>query len=223
MEEFNCQVVAEKRIGGFWVKRATWALFLALLIVLSSCSVMRDRYIFPSIPEFSGTKKDGLVVFQALSEDFFVNNEVGVHHVGDRQQKLKTMRGEVAKALQALITLRLTEKKHAVRVTDKNLWDLSIGDLGRQADNMTIIGGHIRVFILQASTITARVKTEYEFVVEVDCYIGKVGEKKVVKRTVRYVKEMLNISHSEKTMNALLDSFLEEAALQVAENIESYL
>lgn len=223
MEDSNGQMKGLKTADRLRVKLANGVVFFVLLIALSSCSVMKERYIFPTIPQYNGFDGEGQVVFQLFAEDFLVDNEVGIHQVGSRQQKLKTMTGEVAKAMQTLIALKLVEKNHAIRLTDKNLWDLSVGDLARQDDNTVIIGGRIRKFFVQASTITARVKTEYEFVMEIDCYVGKSQEKKVVKRTVRFVKEMLNISHSDKIMNSLLDEFLREAALQVAENIESYL
>ena len=152
-----------------------------------------------------------------------VDNVVGVHQVGKSQQKLKTMTGEVAAALHSLVALRLAENKHAVRLTDEELWELSVGDLGRQVSDTIVLGGRIREFSVYASTIAARVKTEYEFILELDCYVGRVDEEKVIKRTVRFSQKMLNISHSSKVMDTLLDKFLEEAALQVAENVESFL
>ena len=118
----------------------------------------------------------------------------------------------------------LAEKKIFTQLSDQQLWPLSLESLeGVAARKDRLLGGQIREFSVHADTVTARVATEFEFQIAVDCYIGQVGEKKVVKRTVRVGQKMLTFSSSQETANQLLSEFLEEVAQQVVENIQSFL
>jgi hypothetical protein len=224
MEYFNRQMSPGKTGADLLTKGANLVVIALLLAgLLCSCSVLPDRYLFPTVPsrEFAG--QDGKIIFQKLTEDFLATGQIGVHQVGNRQQKLKTMTGEVATALQTLIANQLADHNLVVQLADEKLWNLTVGDLDRLTGKSIVFGGQIRQLSVVASTLTARVATEYEFFTEIDCYIGRVEEKKVVKRTVRFSHKMLSFLHTQKEMDKLLDKFLAEAAVQVVENIESFL
>lgn len=200
---------------------------LSLLLVagLLSCSVLADRYLFPAHSSFvpSATSQP-TVLFQKFSEDFFTTGTIGMEQIGNRQRRIKVMTGEVAAALQPMIAERLAEKKIATRLVDQQMWALNVDSLdGVAAHEDRLLGGQIREFSVHADTVTARVATEFEFQIAVDCYIGQVGEKKVVKRAVRVGQKMLSFSSSQETANNLLSQFLEETAQQVVENIQSFL
>jgi len=223
MEHPNQQMIPEKTIMSLLAKHASRLLIILLLAGLCSCSVLPDKYLFPTVPSQNFVAKSGGIVFQKFTEDFLVDDLIGIHQLGSRQQKLKAMTGEISTALQTLIGNRLADHNHNVQLTDKQLWDLTVNGLEDQKDKAIIIGGHVRRLSVQASTIKALVATEYEFLIEIDCYIGKVDEKKVIKRTVRYSHKMLSFLYSQKEMEKLLDKFLSETAAQVVENIESFL
>jgi len=216
-------MTTEITVMSLLTKSATLLVSALLLAGLCSCSVLPDKYLFPSVPSQNVVDQDGRIFFQKFTEDFLVDDLIGVHQLGNRQQKLKAMTGEVANALQTLIGNRLAGHHHNVQLADNQLWDLTVNDLDRQDNKTVIIGGRIRRLSIQASTITALVATEYDFLVEIDCYVGRVEEKKVFKRTVRYSHKMISFLYSQKEMERLLDKFLSETAVQVVENIESFL
>ena len=225
MEHQNCQVEPVKMIVDFLSKNVTRILgVMFLLVVFSACSVMQDSYLFPDKPLYRSDGTEAKILFQKFSEDFLNDTDaVGLRRVGSKQKKIKIMKGEVATTLHSRIAICLADKNYPTRLTGEKLWNLTANDLERQSGASILLGGKIRKFSVQVSTIVTRLRTEYEFQIEVDCYIGKVDSKKVIKRTVRFGQKMLNISPSQKTMDSFLNNFMQEAALQVVENIESFL
>ena len=66
MEYFNRQVSLVKTDAGSWLTRATATVLIVFVAMLCSCSVMQDRYLFPTMPVVNLAENEGSAIFRGF-------------------------------------------------------------------------------------------------------------------------------------------------------------
>ena len=189
---------------------------LALLCSLAACAVPANRYLAAGPTELNhdNAPNTAVVLLRPFTETFATDSQIGRHlFTRDRQTKLLVKPGHVSQALDALLLQDLTTKRIAV-AHDGNAWDQSPEGLAAFTEpTRLLISGRITRLALNVDEKLVSGKARIEM--EVECVLGLVNDKKVIRRNVHVSQEMIRVSFDQKELEKLLADCLKEASQEI--------
>jgi hypothetical protein len=200
-------------------------LCFVLSLFFVSCTPPQMLYLTPGkyldpVAEQGGSVS---VVLQEFLEDFGEAELVGEHVIGSKKQNLKIKTAQVSSTLDSLLRDRFIDR--GVTFKHGNSWNLQMDGLERLADsgNGLVVGGKITRLSVKAETGFTRLTTKLELAMDVDCFIGVVKQRKIIRKSVYITEKVIKVSANQKAIEKVLDGFLATAAQQVMLNIEEPL
>jgi len=189
---------------------------LALAFALAACAVPASRYLSAGPTGLANGAEPNLavVLIHPFAEAFAADARLGRHlFTGNRQTELLVKPGSVGLALDAILQRELVARKIAV-AQDGSRWDQSPAGLAAFTDpNRLLITGRITRLSLNVDEKHLSGKARAEM--EVECILGVVKEKKVIRRNVHVAQEMITLSFGSQELEKLLANCLKAASEEI--------
>ncbi len=189
---------------------------LALACILAACAVPASRYLAvgPAAPAEGGDPRQATVLLHPFAEDFTADARIGRHlFTNNRQTLLLVKPGSVGRALDALLQRQLLAGTIAV-AQDGSRWDQTPAGLAAFADpNRLLISGRVTRLTLDVEERHLSGKARAEM--EVECILGVVKDKKVIRRNVHVAQEMITLSFGPQELEKLLADCLTAASAEI--------
>lgn len=200
---------------------------LPLLVIgclLTACAVPTSRSLSLG-PEVSATGSDpalAVVLLHPFSEAFSPDRQLGRHRFsGDRQTKLLVHPGHVSRALDAILLQELTGQ-HIATARDGGDWDQTPAGLSAfTKPNRLLITGRITRLTINVEETLFSAKAQAEM--EVECILGLITDKKVVRRRVHVAQEMVTVSFQQQDLENILRNCLSAASREILAQSDALL
>lgn len=191
-------------------------LLLALTCILAACAVPASRYLTTEPIAAADTTDPSMavVLLHPFSETFAADHQLGRHLLtGNRQTKLLIKPGRVARTLDAMLKRQLTSKNIATTM-DGGAWDQTPAGLAafKEPNRLLISGSITRLTINVDETLfSGRAQAE----MDVECVLGLIKDKKVIRRRVHVAQEMVTVSFNRQDLENLLSNCLSAASVEI--------
>jgi len=197
-------------------RRAPFWIAMIVFLLSGGCGVRDSIYLDPGryhgtpLSEGAGSR----IVFQPFQIGFGEGQLIGRQIRGGHEIDLMTDPFTVTQTLDTSVQNRLAAKR--VQLGGGRGWDFSVAGLGTLPSGTEIVlGGKVTRLWMTAETGPMLTGTDYVLKMDVECFIGDIGQRRVDRRTVHLEEKRFEVSHSQKTMEKLLSDLVTEAAEQV--------
>ncbi|MDH4320060.1 MAG: hypothetical protein OEV73_01035 [Desulfobulbaceae bacterium] len=189
---------------------------LVLACILAACAVPASRYLSagPTALAEGGDPRQAAVLLHPFTEAFAADARIGRHlFTNNRQTELLVKPGSVGRALDAILQRKLLDGNIAV-AQDGSRWDQTPAGLAAFADpNRLLLSGRITRLTLEVEEKPLSGKARAEM--EVECILGVVKDKKVIRRNVHVAQEMITLSFGPQELEKLLADCLSAASAEI--------
>ena len=186
-------------------------MILLLLAALSGCAgskifLMEVKYL----PEKKAAPTEqvvGICPFEDLRKDMD-KDLIGVRHHGEKHVDLLKLEGvSLSEAVTQAVKDYFTD--NGVQVTGCKDWDKSPEGLDRLPGGLTlVVGGKIDSFTVEAKS--GVMTTDIRYTVKLRALIGKIGERKVIIRTVESTPKEKTMGFNPEKVKEKLDGIMTE-------------
>ena len=188
----------------------------ALLFALSACAVPAYRYLSTGLTShvYNNDPDSAVVLLRPFTENFAADAKIGRHlFTRERETKLLVKPGRIGQAIDILLREELIAKDIAVAEDGIN-WDQTPEGLNAfGTPTRLLLSGKITRLSLDVNQKLLSGKARIEM--DVECVLGLVGDKKVLRRNVHVAQEMVTVSFDQEELEKLLADCLKKASEEI--------
>ncbi len=189
---------------------------LILAFTLASCTIPASRYLAtgPITPAAYSDPATAMVLIHPFTETFSSTPPIGRHlFSGNKQTKLLIKPQSASHTLTNLLQQELTTRKITVARNDHD-WDQSPASLASfKSPNRLLITGQISHLALNVDETFFSTKARVE--IDVECVLGQIRDKKVIRRHVHVTQEMIRVRFNQQELEKLLHNCLTAASKEI--------